>query len=393
MTGYDVGGLRAREFAWADTGETVYLNHASTGTLPRRTVEALHSAIALRTVPSRFSDELLWSTLAQGRALAARLVGALPAEIALATNTSFGLNLAAFGLPLGPGDVVVGPDREFPANVYPWMAAARRRGVEYRRVPEAPDGGMDEERLLRELEDPRVRALTVSWVGFVDGYRCDLARLGRACRERDVLFVVDAIQGLGAATLDVRACEVDVLACGAQKWLLSPWGTGFVYVRESLVRRLEPHVVGWTGVQGSDDFSRLLDYDPTWRDDARRFEALTLPAHDFMGMNASLELLLELGPAAVERHVASLVDMVLDWASGRPDVVALTPADPARRAGIVSLRFADPAAASARLHAAGVAHSLREGAVRFSPHCYTTRDDIAHALAALERVGVEPSHR
>jgi selenocysteine lyase/cysteine desulfurase len=89
--------------------------------------------------------------------------------------------------------------------------------------------------LVRALDRPEVRALTVSWVQFASGYRVDLARLGRLCRERGVWFVVDAIQGVGAATLDVRACHVDLLACGAQKWLLSPWGSGFLYVRHELV--------------------------------------------------------------------------------------------------------------------------------------------------------------
>ena len=334
-------------------------------------------------MPSRFPDALLWETLAGARARAARLIGAIPGEIALSTNTSYGINLAAAALPLHPGDVVLAPAGEFPANVYPWMAAAERRGIVYRQLPAPVTGGVDEEALLAGLEDPAVRAVALSWVSFTDGYRCDVARIGRACRAARAYFVVDAIQGLGALPLDVHACGIDILACGAQKWLLSPWGTGFTYVRAELIPRLEPHMIGWTAVRGGDDFAHMLDYDLTWRSDARRFESLTLPVHDFFGFNASLDLLLELGPDAIARHVESLVDVVAAWAGERPGVVLATPGNAAHRAGIVSLRVDDAPAASARLAAAGVAHSVREGLIRLSPHCFTTEAEVRHALTIL----------
>lgn len=385
-TGYDVHALREREFPWAARGDAVYLNNASTGPLPRRTTAAVDAFSRLRAEPFRMTDEIQFGTIARSRELCARLIGASPREIALMVNTSYGLNLAARALPLTAGDVVLTLDREFPANVYPWMALARATGVELRRVP-CSDGRLpDEDALLRAVEtEPRVKAVTVSWVSFATGYRVDLARLGALCRARGIYLVVDAMQGLGATTLDVARCHVDVLACGGQKWLMSPWGTGFVYVRDELVERLEPAAVGWMSVRGSDDFSRLVDYDFTYRDDARRFEVITLPFQDFAGLNASLELLLDLGPSAVEAHVAALVARVVDWAARRDDVRLVTPADPARRAGIVSVAPRDPAAASARLTSAGVSHSLREGAIRLSPHCYNTPDEIDAALAVLEQ--------
>ena len=382
---YDVHALRRAEFPWAAAGESVYLNNASTGPLPRRTVAAVEEFTRRRAEPFRMTDEIQFGTLARSRELCARLVGARPREIALMVNTTYGINLAARCLPFRPGDVVLGFDREFPANVYPWMALAQARGVAVRRVSCGEDRLPSEDALLRALdEEPRAKAVSVSWVSFATGYRLDLARLGAACRERGVWFVVDAIQGLGARTLDLSALNVDVLACGGQKWLMSPWGTGFVYVRDELVGQLDPNPVGWMSVRGSDDFTRLTDYDLTWRDDARRFEMITLPFQDFAGLNASLELLFELGPAAVEAHVAALAQRVVDWAASRGDVHLVTPADPAHRAGIVSVAPRDPAAASKRLSAAGVAHSLREGAIRLSPHCYNTADEVDAALEILE---------
>jgi cysteine desulfurase/selenocysteine lyase len=380
---FDVENVREEEFPWAARGEAIYLNNASTGPLPERTLRALREFDQRRAAPYRLSDDLQFATLARSRELIARLIGADDTEIGLAVNTSYGLNVAAFSLPLGPGDVVLTPDREFPANVYPWMQLARKRGVVYRRLPTC-DGAVDEEALRRELEDPAVRAVSVSWVAFASGYTVDLEAIGRACRARGAYFVVDAIQGLGPLTLDVRACHIDVLACGGQKWLLSPWGTGFVYVRRDLIAELEPNVVSWMAVRGSDDFRRLVDYDLTWRDDARRFEFITLPFQDFAGMNASLELIHELGPGAIAEHVGVLADVIVLWAARQHDIQLVTPSVPRQRAGIVALRMPNAEAVSAALTAASVSHSLREGAIRLSPHFYNTREEIRRALGVIE---------
>src|SRR5262245_40133666 len=268
---YDIASLRSTEFPWADREETIYLNHASTGPLPARAVRATAEWAHLRTMPHRISEELEFGTLTRGRELVASLIHAKTSEIAMAVHTTFGLNLAAFALPLEAGDVVLTPDLEFPANVYPWMQLARARGVIYRQIP-CVDGAADEERLHRELEDPAVKALSVSWVSFATGYTVDLVTLGRACRASGTYFIVDAIQGVGGRTLDVHAAQIDILSCGGQKWLLSPWGSGFLYVREGLIRELDPHLVSWMSVRDSDDFSRLVQYDLTYRDDARKFE-------------------------------------------------------------------------------------------------------------------------
>lgn len=379
---YDISTLRGREFPWAARGDSIYLNNGSTGPLPRRTIEALSDFNERRGAPYLITEEVQFGTLRRSRELCARLINAPLESIALMVNTSYGINLAARALPLEPGDIVVTSDREFPANVYPWMAL-EGKGIRLELVP-CIDGLPDEEALIKALDRPRVRVLTISWVSFATGYRVDLDRLGAACRERGIWFVVDAIQGLGALTLDVARTPVDILACGAQKWLLSPWGTGFVYVRPGLVTRLEPQAVGWMATKASENFGSLVDYDPTFLPDARRFEVITLPFQDFSGLNASLELLLDVGPAGAAAQVAALSGRIMQWADGRADVTLITPRDPQRRAGIVTLRPRDTQAAAARLTEAGVAFAVREGGIRLSPHFYNTSAEVDSALAAIE---------
>ena len=375
----DLARLRAEEFPWMDARDTIYLNAASTGPSPRRSIDAQIDFTRRRATPHLVDFDEQFGTLDRCRALLAELIGASTAEIALAPNTGAGINLAAWGLPLGPGDEVLVQDGEFPANMYPWIAASRSRGYGVHVVP-LRDGLLDEDALLAALERPGVRALSVSWVGFSSGARADLNRLGAACRERGVSLVVDAIQGLGALPLNVTTTPVDILACGGQKWLLSPWGTGFTYVRRSVLESVTPQPVSWMGVRDSDDFTRLVNYDLTWRDDARRFEQVTMPYQDFAGMAASLELLRELGTAAVTTHIHRCARRLLEGAVEQ-GIALVTPRE--FHGGIASVRPRDARASSARLDAAGVIHSLREGTIRLAPHCYSSDQDIATAVSAL----------
>src|SRR3954469_11646881 len=171
---YDVDALRREEFPWANTGESIYFNHASTGPLPVRTVAKLDEWSRLRTIPTRISQDLQFGTLARGRELIASLIGADASEIAMAVNTTFGINLAAFALPLKAGDVVLSPTGEFPANVYPWMSLAERRGLEHRMI-DCDRGVLSVDRLRDELDrDGHIKLVTVSWVQFASGATVDL---------------------------------------------------------------------------------------------------------------------------------------------------------------------------------------------------------------------------
>ena len=380
---YDVKALRTREFPWAKRGESIYLDHASTGPIPMRTRDALAAFGLRRAEPFRLTPDDLYPVHAKARETCARLIGAKPSTIALMTNTSHGVNLAARSLPYGKGDVILSTHGEFPANVYPWIAAARDRGAEFRLLPLAGDWP-DEAALMRAIEtDPRVKVVSLSWVSFWSGHRYDIAAIGAACRSRGIHFFVDAIQGLGPLALDVVAANVDVLACGAQKWLVSPWGVGFAYVREELIAKLEPAEVGWWAQATSGDYAKFLDYDARWADDARRFEVITL---DFVGFNAmaeSIGLLLETGPQAIEAHVTALADRALAFADDTPGVEFVTPREPSRRAGVLAFRTKDVAASSERLTAAKVTHSVRTGCIRLAPHFYNTIEELDTALALL----------
>lgn len=375
---FDAGRLRAAEFPRLQPG---YLNAASFTPLPERSRRAVEAVHELRGDPHRLNEADLVSHLEGARRAAAQLVGASPREIALAWNTSFGINLAAFSLPIPSGSTIVVSAREFPTNVYPWMAAP---GAKLEIVPADRLGRPDEERLLERLDRGDVSVFALSSVQFATGYRADLERFGEFCRERGIFFVVDAIQAVGQIPTDVRKCHVDILATGGQKWLCAPFGTGFVYIRDELLEKIDPVMVGWTGMTASGDVASLTDYQWGWRPDAQRFEVATLPFQDFAGFTASVELLAEVGVDRIAAHTGALLEPLVRWLEGQEEVELVTPREVAHRSAILAFRVPAVDAVFGRLAAAGVVCGQREGAIRIAPHLYNDSEDIARVLQVLE---------
>ncbi len=369
----DFDDLRRAEFgALNDAG--IFLNSASIGPMPARSVAVLAACNRDRARPALWPVDRLNTILSESRWLSARLVNAAEDEIALMPNTTTGLNIAAHALPLQSGDVVLTFDKEFPSVIAAWFGL-QPKGIVLERLSPTAEGWPDEEALHRRLADTDVKAVCVSLTQFSNGYTIDLARLSAATRALGKWLIVDAIQGIGQVPVDVQATPVDFLACGAQKWLLSPWGTGFLYVRRELCQSLNPTFAGWAAFQGTDDYSRLTSYNPNPWPDARRFELLTFPVQDFAAMNASLGLLLSVGVEAISAHCRTLHAPMLDWAQATGG--AITSPTGARGSAIVCVRpRGDIAEAYSRLMGHGVQCSLREGSIRLSPHLFSTLGEM-----------------
>lgn len=315
------------------------------------------------------------------RAAAAALLGAAPGEIALLKNTSEGISTAAFGLDLHAGENVILPRGEFPANAYAWLAL-RERGVEIRRVETDAEGRYtpaDVERLL----DARTRAVAVSFVNFATGFRTDLAGLGRLCREQDVFFFVDAIQGLGALSLDVAKMRIDGLAADGHKWLCGPEGQALFYIRREWQNRVCPLARGWWPVRDPGRYD--LDDQPLC-ETARRYECGTLGTAGVYGLRAAVELALEAGISRMEKRIEDLTRTLSGRLQERGYPV-LRAEGPEEWSGIVS--FETPGHSSAAvakdLERAGIVVNARGGRLRAAVHAWNNEADVARLVEALPR--------
>lgn len=338
--------------------------------MPSRSVASLAACNRDRAQPAIWPEDRINAVLSEARWMAGRLINADESEIALMPNTTTGLNIAARALPLGPGDRVLTFDGEFPSNVYPWLARADE-GIVLERIPRTEQGWPDQARLMEGLSDPAVKAVAVSLTQFANGYTIDLATLSKATREAGKWLVIDAIQAAGQIPIDLKATPVDFLACGAQKWLLGPWGTGFLYVRRELTQQLRPTFAGWAAYRGTADYTRLTAYDTELWPDARRFELITLPVQDFAAMSASLGLILGVGVEKIREHIAELQRPIRDWAA-RTGTGVTSPLDQSGSAIICLQPRNDIQAVFQRLRDNGVVCSLREGAIRLSPYFFNT---------------------
>ena len=374
------------------TGDGIFLNSAAQGILPRRTLDAMARFEAERAYPNRIDDAILLDVETTCRERAARLVGAKPELVGLAVNTSEGINVASLHLPLSPGDRVLVARGEFPANVYPWLALGRR-GIETVFL-EKEGAHLDAGRVVEALDaDPAIRAVSMSLVQFSNGHRNPVEAVGRACRERGVWFVVDGMQGLGAVELDWSELHADVFACGGQKWLCAPWGSGFFVAAEWMCAEVEPVRVGWLQVAGARNYQSLCDYDLRFEPDARRFEVGTYPYTALLGLSESLDLIDTLGVARIAAHSHALLAR-LEEGLGALGATVVSCTLPECRSSILCFR-ADDEEATRGIHtallAAGVTCALREGSVRLSPHFYNTPEEIDRVLAIVESAWHAPA--
>lgn len=372
MSAPDIAEVRAQ---FPSAARAIHFDHASVGPISLAASAAMQEA-AIVQAEEGFQHS--WrDDLERVRGQVAWLVGSRAERIAFVQNTSFGISLAATGLDWREGDNVVLAEREFPSNYYPWMNLAAL-GVQLRKVP-APLGHAASDDLIEAI-DTRTRVLAVSAVQFSNGFRYDLQRLGAACAERGVLFVVDGTQSVGALTIDVEAQGIDLLAVSAHKWMLSPPGIGFAHLSDKAMSVLRPTVVGWLSVADPFAFDYQMQLLPT----ADRFEPGTENIVGTLGLGGAISLLQRYSPQWVEARVLELTDHMCDalLASG---CRIISPREGRERSGIVIFTRdgTAPEVLYERLTAAGVKCAARGGGIRFSPHFYNTTDEVDAALAAI----------
>lgn len=360
----------------------IHLNHAAVGPWPQRTAQAV-SDFAQANLRRGSLDYPRW--LEEERKLRQRLARLIdapsPDDIALLKNTSEGLSVVAHGLNWDVGDNVVHPAQEFPSNRIVWESLEARFDVRARAVDLRVD---DPEAALLAAMDARTRLLSVSAVQYADGLRLDLHRLGEACRQRGVLFCVDAIQQLGALPLDVQACHIDFLAADAHKWLLGPEGIAIFYCADRLREQLNLHQYGWHMVEDCGNFD-AIDWTPARS--ARRFECGSPNMLGIHALSASLSLFEELGMESVAEALCRNVELLLELLRAAHFDI-FTPQDAGRRAGIVSFGAdgMDLPAVHAGLMQAGVFCALRGGGIRFSPHFHTPAAHLEQAVTIASRL-------
>jgi selenocysteine lyase/cysteine desulfurase len=354
-----------------------YFDHAGVSPLPLPTADVLIE-FARDNAANGVADWARWRTTVEtARQLGARLLGADEVEIAIVHNTTEGINAVAEGFPWRSGDNVVTLSSEFPSNLYPWLNLAGR-GIEARQV------AVQNERVdLAAVEkacDSRTRVLAVSWVGYMTGWRNDLAQLSEIARRKGAFFFVDAIQALGMFPLDVRDVPIDALAADGHKWLLGPEGAGIFYLRKERFGLLRPTGVGWNSVRHSGDFTNTaLDL----KTDASRYEGGSHCLAAIAGFAKSLGLIVDVGPEKMSQRLLDVTDRLCERLA-RAGLTVASCREGERRSGIVAFDVPgrNPLELKKECKARGVIVNARAGRMRASPHVYCNEADLDRLIEA-----------
>jgi len=360
------------------TKNKTFMNHAGQSPLPKPVADAVRKYV--NDFSNFGTTSIEWND--GGKPLFAKLIRAKPEEIAFVENTSVGLNIAANVLSYPPRSKIVTTDLEYPSVVYPWLRKSLGVKVHY---VENVDGKI----LLDDVEkavDDKTVAVAVSHVEYVNGFRHDLRALSEIAHEHGAYLIVDAIQSAGAMHIDTKRDDLDFLMSACYKWLLSPPGAGYLYVKEELVEKFEPPFVGWASVK-PEVFETIAFWD-IWSlrlsETASRFEVGSPSFMSLVGATEALKMILNVGIENIKKRILKITDHLIDVVKDL-GLELQTPEESAHRSGIVNFKIDKPEEVAKKLNSKGIIVSARAHGIRVSPHFYNTEQEIDKLVKEIKQ--------
>lgn len=369
---------------FSDFEGVAYLNVAGEGPMPLAATRAAQASLDWKKLPHRIPDSLYFDLPDRVRCLLSKLLGGEPEEFAITSGASTGMAAVASGLDWKPGDEVLIAKGEFPAIFSSFMPLEEAQQVRVKVI--APrERFISAEDFIENLT-PRTRMVAVSHVRFDDASRLDAPKLAEACRKNGTVLLLDISQCACAIPLNLRALGADFAVSSGYKWLLSPFGTGFFWARREAMEKLKPGPFYWMALDGARNFSSLRLENPRPIGGARRWDAPeTANFTNLAAMEASLQFISHVGVETIAAHTQHLFGLLLERLP-RDCCALASPTDPQKRGGAICVAARKPertAKLYEKLREAQIYVSLREGALRISPHLYNTENDIARLLAVL----------
>ncbi len=229
-------------------------------------------------------------------------------------------------------------------------------------------------------------AVVVSHVEYVNGFRNDLKAISEIAHKHGAYLIVDAIQSAGAIQIDVKRDDVDFLATACYKWLLSPPGAGYLYVKEELIEKFEPPFVGWASVKP--EVFETIDFWDIWSlklsETASRFEVGSPSYISLIGASEALKMMLHFGIENIEKRILKLTNYLIEQLKNF-GVTLKTPEEPQCRSGIVLAKVDKPKKVCEALAKEGIVVSARANGLRISPHFYNTEAEIDRLVEEIRK--------
>jgi selenocysteine lyase/cysteine desulfurase len=366
--------------------DIAYFNVANLAPHLRSVRRAGDEALDRRGKPWMIEPADWFSDVERLRLLFGKVIGADAEGIALIPATSYGFAVAARNLTVGTGERIMVLAEEYPSGIYTWQQLARRTGAELFTVTR--EGSQTWTDAILESCDERTAIISVPNVHWTDGALIELNKVAARAHELDARLVIDASQSAGAMPLDVEALRPDFVITVGYKWLLGPFGLGYLYVAEQH-RQGEAIEQNWILRADAEDFARLVDYRDELQPGARRYDVGQRTNFELTPMAiAALEQILDWG---VER-IASTLQGLTAQVAARARELGLAPVPDDQR-GPHMLGISLPEAARSQTLGAlvdqGCYAAIRGGSLRIAPHLHVTDRDVESLISGL-RVGFAP---
>jgi len=371
---------------WFEIEDATYLNLASQSPMPKVSIRAVQAALEAKKCPHHKPDSTFFEVTNRIRASIAKLIGAQPEEIALTSGASTGVAAVAHALRWKLGDEVITAKGEFPLQYTTWKPMEEREGIQLK-IVSPRERFITAEDLIAAIT-PRTRLVSVSMVRYDDGSLLDARRVADACHKQGALFLLDASQCCGAIPMDVHQLGADFIVSAGYKWLLSPFGTGFFWVKSAHLAMVRPGPFYWMAVAGSDNFAALNFEDPKPSASAQRWDSPEGASYfnlNLVAMDASVDFALRAGPELVAAHNRKLIELMFERLPKDRFVIA-SPLEAERRGtyGCFAARSKEKTAEYYQLlRKENVIVSLREGNIRVSPYLYNTERDIDRLISVV----------
>jgi selenocysteine lyase/cysteine desulfurase len=371
---------------WFEIEDATYLNLAGQSPMPKVSIRAVQAALEAKKYPHQKPDSTFFEVPNRIRASIAKLIGGKAEEIALTSGASAGAMAVAYGLMWKPGDEIVTAKGEFPLQYTAWKPMEEREGLKLKIV--APRERFISADDLIAAMTPRTRLVSVSMVRYDDGSLLDAPRVAAACRKQGALLLLDVSQCCGALPMDVNQLGADFLVCAGYKWLLSPFGTGFFWVKSEHLNMVRPGPFYWMAVAGSDNFAALNFEEPEPAASAKRWDAPEWASYfnfNLAAMDTSVDFVVRMGAELVAAHNRKLIEFMFERLP-KDRCVPASPLNAAQRGpyGCFTARNREKTAELYQhLRKEKVVVSLREGNIRVSPHLYNTERDIDRLISVI----------
>jgi len=406
---------KIRKEEWPVLETMTFLDAACVSFAPQRTVRAVKEfaeMTACQEEANSSAHHIAMDALRhKAYAEAQKLLNADEEEIALVESTSHGLNIAAMGIDLEPGDNIITTNLEFIQVALPWCVMRKNKDIEIRICKTADNRFTAKD--FAALADEKTKILVMSTLEWCNGWASDLKEIGDFCKEKQILFVVDAVQQLGVTKIDTKECHIDLLTAGGHKWLNSPYGTGVLYVNKKNFSKIKQSYAGYLnttvpeggwGAYWEDPTAPAVN-DWTFPETARKYEiGGTSNYTGAIALGETLGLVNEIGIDHIQSRVWEISGYCMDEIE-KIGGTLITHRDPERRGGIVIARLYDNLDVDRqilkKLHARRIFIAQRFtdyiGGFRISCNWFNNKKDIDTLIAAMKEliaeIGYAPDYK